>query len=120
MRHNANNVRDYLKVIPEDRSYSLKTIIDLFKTIAPKVSESFQHGMPFYDFNKKHLFAIASQKHYISVYITETNIIDKYRDLLGTVNFGKNCIRFKKLEHINLEILEKVITESYLQRVNQQ
>jgi len=57
--------------------------------------------------------ALASQKNYISLYVCaiqkEEYIAEKNKDELGKVSVGKSCIRFKKLEDLNLITLEKVI-----------
>jgi len=57
--------------------------------------------------------ALASQKNYISLYVCAVKdgkyISEKHKEELGRVNVGKSCIRFKKIEDLNLKTLEKVI-----------
>ncbi len=57
--------------------------------------------------------ALANQKNYVSVYVCAvdhgTYIAEKYKDELGKVSVGKSCIRFKKLEDIDLPTLRKVL-----------
>jgi hypothetical protein len=59
------------------------------------------------------IIALASQKNYISVYVCAVKdgeyIAEKYKNELGKASVGKSCIRFKKLEDLNLKTLEKVI-----------
>lgn len=58
---------------------------------------------------------IANQKNYMSLYICEMEgdqyIPEKYKDKLGKVNVGKSCIRFKKLEDLNLVEIKKIINK---------
>lgn len=57
--------------------------------------------------------AIASQKNYISVYVCAVEngeyIAEKHKSELGKVSVGRSCIRFKKIEDVNLEALKKVL-----------
>jgi hypothetical protein len=57
--------------------------------------------------------ALANQKNYISVYIccvvNGEYIAEKHKQKLGDVSVGKSCIRFSKLEKVNLEVLQTVI-----------
>lgn len=59
------------------------------------------------------IVALASQKNYVSLYVCAIEdgeyLAEKYKSKLGTVSVGKSCIRFKKLEDLNLPELEQVI-----------
>lgn len=59
------------------------------------------------------VIALASQKNYISIYVCAVDkgeyIAEKHKKELGKVSVGKSCIRFKKVEDLNLKTLEKVI-----------
>lgn len=59
------------------------------------------------------VISLASQKNYISIYVCAVDgkeyIAEKYKDQLGKVSVGKSCIRFKKVEDLNLETIEKVL-----------
>jgi len=90
---------------------------------APKLKPNFIYNMPGYgSFTYKNykkeildwpIIALASQKNYISLYICAVDsgeyIAEKYKSELGKVSVGKSCIRFKKLEDINLKTLGRVI-----------
>ncbi|MCI0566136.1 DUF1801 domain-containing protein [bacterium] len=91
--------------------------------VAPSLSPNFLYNMPGYgsfkykNYKKENLrwpiIALASQKNYISVYVCAVKdgdyVAEQYKDELGKVSVGKSCIRFKKLEDVNLKTLEKVI-----------
>lgn len=112
MKYDVDNIPDYLGAIPEERKQPLQTIIALIKKSAPKIEEAFDHGMPFYNY-KGYLFAVASQKHFMALYVSDHEIVAKYKSELGKVSLGKSCIRFKKLENLNMDIVELVIKEAY-------
>lgn len=57
--------------------------------------------------------AVANQKNYISLYVMAVEgdeyVAEKYKSELGKVSVGKSCIRFKKLEDVNLAGIEKLL-----------
>jgi hypothetical protein len=46
---------------------------------------------------------------YVCSIIDGEYVAEKYKKVLGKVSVGKSCIRFKKLEDVNLPVLKKVI-----------
>jgi hypothetical protein len=42
----------------------------------------------------------------------ERYVAEKYRAELPKADIGKSCIRFRKFEHIDFEVLEKILKES--------
>jgi hypothetical protein len=59
------------------------------------------------------VIAIANQKNYISLYVMYLEdreyVAEKYKDTLGKVSVGKSCIRFKKLEDLNIDGVNDLI-----------
>jgi uncharacterized protein YdhG (YjbR/CyaY superfamily) len=118
MNYEVTSVDAYIDAIPKDRTEAIVTLIDLIHNTAPKVEEGFKYGMPIYTLNNELLFAVASQKHYMSLYIIDAKLVKEFLPTLGKVNTGKNCIRFKKLEHLNLEAIEQLLKKAYHKRIN--
>lgn len=118
MKYNVSNIQEYLDAIPTERKEPLLTIMSMIKKVAPKVTEEYSHNMPFYTLNGP-LFALASQKHYMALYVTEADLVEKYKPNLGKTNTSKSCIRFKKLENLNLEAVEQLLAASYERRLKQ-
>jgi uncharacterized protein YdhG (YjbR/CyaY superfamily) len=85
---------------------------ELTKQTLPKFQESMRFGMPTYDGDGK-VFAFASQKNYISVYVNDQDVVLKHKKELGKVNLGKNCIRYRQPDDIDFEALRKTIAEAY-------
>lgn len=93
------------------------------KKTAPKFKPNFLYNMPGYgsfkyrNYKKEiidwSIIALASQKNYISIYVCAVKdgeyVAEKYKDVLGKVSVGKSCIRFKKIEDLNLKTLKRVI-----------
>lgn len=55
---------------------------------------------------------LANQKNYMSLYLGcegDTYLAEEYADQLGKVSCGKSCVRFKKLEDLNLKVALKLV-----------
>ena len=123
---NARSSKEYFDMLPDDRRQSLVFLDKLIRSIAPSLKPNFLYNMPGYGAFKYHNYkkevldwptiAIASQKNYMSIYVCAIDgnqyVSEKYTDKLGKVSVGKSCIRFKHLDDINMDILEKIIKEA--------
>jgi hypothetical protein len=62
------------------------------------------------------IIGLSSRKNYISLYAMGGDggeyMAEKYRSELPKADIGKSCIRFKRLDDLNLDILAKVLKES--------
>ena len=119
----AKTVKEYLAMLPAERRQGLEFIHKFIQKVAPKLKPNFLYDMPGYGTfkyqnHKKEILAwptiaLASQKNYISLYVCAVDkggyLAEKYKKDLGKVSVGKSCIRFKKLEDLNLKTLERVI-----------
>ncbi len=122
----ANNIKEYLALVPEERKDDIITIHKFIQESAPSLKPHFAHNMIGYgSFKYKNYkgeivdwptIALANQKNYISVYVCAVEdgeyIAEKYKEELGKVSVGKSCIRFNKLEKLNLPALKKIIKKA--------
>lgn len=119
----AKSIKEYLAALPPERREPIELLHALIQKISPKLKPHFAYNMLGYgSFScrnyKKELIewptiALASQKNYISLYICAVEngkyLAEKHKKDLGKVSVGKSCIRFKKIEDLNLDTLKKVI-----------
>ena len=122
----AETVQEYLAAVPEDRKEIMTFLHKFIKEAAPKLKPHFAYNMlgygsfPYTNYKKEEIewpiIALANQKNYVSVYVCSIAggqyVAEKYEKELGKVSVGKSCIRFKKLEDVNLPVLKKVIKEA--------
>lgn len=118
MKYEVASVDAYIDAIPTDRKEAIVTLIGLIHNAAPNIKEELRYNLPCYTLNGELLFAVASQKHYMSLYIFNAKLIKEFLPMLGNVNVGKCCIRFKKLEHLNLEAVEQLLQKAYSRATN--
>ena len=129
MHSKAITVEQYLNELPNDRKDAMSIVRQtIVENIPDGYDEVMNWGMITYEvpletypntYNGKPLMyaAIASQKNYMSVYLTgcymSLDIRDKfekaYKKSGKRFDAGKSCIRFKKVNDLPLELLGKTI-----------
>lgn len=112
VRSTARTVEDYIAELEDERKSAIIKLREITQKIVPNFKESMRLGMPTYDEDGK-VFAFASQKYYINVYVNSENVIQKHKAELGRASYGKNCIRYRHLSDVNFDELKKVISETY-------
>jgi len=119
----AKTVTEYLEAIPPERKEAIQQLHKLIRATVPELKSHFAYNMlgygsfPYKNYKKELIewpvIALANQKNYISLYVCSVEagqyIAEKYKKELGKVSVGKSCIRFKKLEDLNLDVLKKVL-----------
>ena len=119
----ANTVEEYLDQVPSERKEIIDYLHKFIQKTAPSLKPHFAYNMlgygsfPYKNYKKEDIvwptIALANQKNYISLYVCSVQdgkyIAETHKDELGKVSVGKSCIRFKKLEDLNLKSLEEVI-----------
>lgn len=122
-KNEAQSVEEYLLMVPEDRKKDIDFLHDFIQKAVPYLKPYFASNMigygSFYYLDSKKqkkdwpIIALANQKNYISIYvctvIEDKFLAEKYKEELGKLSKGIGCIRFKKIEDINLETLKIVL-----------
>lgn len=122
---NATTPEEYIDLIPEPRKTEIMKLFKFIKQTLPKEKPYIQAGMiGFAPFHYKYasgregdwaIIGLASQKNYISVYICAAKgkeyLAEKNKERLGKVSVGRSCIRFKKADDVNLDVLRLLIKE---------
>jgi hypothetical protein len=119
----AKSVAEYLAAVPKERAKDVKFLHAFIQKAAPKLKSHFAYNMlgygsfPYRNYKKQviswPIVALASQKNYISIYVCAVEngkyIAEKNKTRLGKVSVGRSCIRFKKVEDVNLSTLKEVL-----------
>lgn len=122
----AKTVKEYLASVPKERQILISFLHSFIQKAAPKLKPHFAYNMlgygsfPYRNYKKELIswpvVALANQKNYVSVYVCAVDkgkyVAEKYKKELGKVSVGKSCIRFKKIEDVNLPVLKKVIQQA--------
>lgn len=116
----------YLAGLPADRREAVTTIHRAIVKAAPSLKPFIIVGMLGYGpFHYKYasgregdwaIVALASQKNYLSLYICAAEkdgyLAEKNKGSLGKVSVGRACIRFKKLEDLNLKVAMSLVKKA--------
>lgn len=119
----AKDDSDYINSLVDERKEIIESLDKLIKDAVPDLKRWFAYNMLGYgkfaykNYKKEDvdwpIIALASQKNYISLYVCCVvdggYLAEKHKDKLGKVSVGKSCIRFKKLEDLNLDEVKKVL-----------
>jgi hypothetical protein len=119
----AKSVEEYLLMLPDDRKKDFDFLHAFIQKAVPKLkpyyaSNMIGYGLFYYLDSKKQkkdwpIISLANQKEYISIYvcalIEDKAAAEKYTKELGKHTKGISCIRFKKIEEINLATLKIVL-----------
>lgn len=122
----AKTVSAYFADLPEARRKEMKKVHDLIRKTVPGLKSYMAYNMPGYgsfkyrSYKKELLdwpvISIASQKNYISLYVCALDkgqyLAEKYAKDLGKVSVGKSCIRFKKVDDLDLRVLKEVLKKA--------
>lgn len=117
----------YLASLPEPRRTALTAIHKAILSAAPGLKPSIGSGMLGYGtYHHKYasgregetaVIGLASQKNHISLYFgcatdDDGYLAEKNKDRLGNVSVGRSCVRFKKLEDLNLKVAMELVKEA--------
>lgn len=109
MKHAAPDPGLYYGSLPGDRRDSLLAIRKLVRSTWPAATEDMAHGMPTFHLHGRPLFAIASQKHFMALYVVPYDLLNAFKNDLKVHDHGKSCVRFKRLEPATFELLDRII-----------
>lgn len=122
----AETPAQYVASLEEPRKTQIAELDVFIRKTLPKQKPFMLAGMLAYGpFHYKYasgregdwaLIALASQKNYISLYVCAVDgknyIAEKYKKELPKANIGKSCIRFKKLEDVDLKVITRILKEA--------
>ncbi len=122
----AKTPTEYLKMIDEPRKIEMKTLYKMIKETVPALKPCIVGGMIGFGKIKYttksgcagdwFVIGLASQKKYISVYVCVADgkeyLAEKHKDELGKTSVGKSCIRFKKVEDLDLKNFKKLLKKA--------
>jgi Domain of unknown function (DU1801) len=122
-KNEAKTLEEYLLMVPGDRKKEFDFLHDFIQKAVPKLKPYYAtnmigYGSFYYLDSKKQkkawpIISLANQKNYITIYVCalvkDKAAVEKYKKDLGKLSKGISCIRFKKIEEIDLKTLKIVL-----------
>jgi hypothetical protein len=123
LNHEARTPEDYIAALEEPRRSDIARLDKLIRKTAPRLKPAICAGMLGYGlFHYKYAsgregdtckLSIASNKQYISLYAFASDekgyVAERFKKKLAKASIGKSCVRFKKLEDLDLDALAELI-----------
>jgi hypothetical protein len=122
----AKSATEYISMQDEPRRSQLKTLHELILKTLPTEKPFILSGMIGY--GKFHyesksgregdwaLIMLANQKNYMSLYICAAEdgkyLAEKYKSKLPKADIGRSCIRFKKIDDLDLDTISEILTKA--------
>lgn len=105
----AEDVDSYLAEVPAERVQALTKLRELCRAELRGFSEAMAYGMPTYRRGGEAEIAFASQRQYISFYLMRTDVRDAFQERLAGHDMGKGCLRFRRPEKIDFELVRDLL-----------
>ncbi|MFE4373123.1 iron chaperone [Streptomyces sp. NPDC056835] len=109
VRSSAEDVDGYLAEVPEERRDALAGLRRLCRAELRGFDEVMAYGMPAYERDGAAEIAFASQKQYISFYLMRGDVREAFEERLAGRDMGKGCLRFRKPEHIDFDLVRDLL-----------
>ncbi len=107
----AATFEDYLGLIPEDKTEGTRDLIELMRGQLTGAVEDVRWGIAIFSRDGKDITGISARQGFYSLYVPDSDVVEKYVPQLGNVSAGKGCIRFKDLDDLRTPALLKMIGE---------
>jgi uncharacterized protein YdhG (YjbR/CyaY superfamily) len=102
----------YIESAPEPRQPVLTALRAACLEELSEFDESLEHGMPSYSRAGQIEVAFASQKQYISLYVMRTDVMAAHRTRVEHLSVGKGCIRYRKPEDVDFDVVRSMLRET--------
>ena len=124
-RSSAATPADYIAGVDDKRRPDIQRLHELVCEVAPELEPTMEFGMLGYGKLHYHYasgregdwikIGIASNKQYISLYCCAADergyVAERYRERLPKANIGKSCVRFKRLNDLDEDVLRALIRD---------
>jgi Domain of unknown function (DU1801) len=126
-KSDAATHEEYIERLAEPRRGEVRALHELIRRAVPQLEPTMEFGMLGY--GKYHyrypsgregdwmLVGVASNKNYISLYVTAAApgggyLAERYQDQLPKASIGKSCIRFKRFDDVDRDVLAQLLRKA--------
>jgi uncharacterized protein YdhG (YjbR/CyaY superfamily) len=104
------DVDAYVAAVPEKRAGMVTAIREACLEELDGFEEGMAYRMPVYirGDDEDDAIAFANQKQYVSLYV-RTDVMDAHRDQLAGLDLGKVCIRYRRPEQVDMDVVRSIL-----------
>jgi len=110
MRSTARTIASYIDEQPSDWKPTLRKLRAACRRELTGYTEAMAYGMPGYARDGQVEVSFAKQAHYLSLYIMKQPVFEAHRSSLAGLSLGKGCIRYRKPEEIDWNVVESLLS----------
>lgn len=103
------SAEEYFQALPSERRKDLLAVRDLIMRVWPDAEEVLVHGSPSYRLAGETFLALASQKHFMVLYVMHYDLLHAFKNDLKIHDTGRSCIRFKRLDPAMLDLFDRIV-----------
>jgi uncharacterized protein YdhG (YjbR/CyaY superfamily) len=105
------DVDAYVEQAPENRREGLRLLRDLCREHLPGFTEIVRYRMPGYvrKQDAEGEIGFAAQRHHLSFYVTRTDVMAAHRDRLTGLDVGKGCIRYRRTDQVDVDVVRSIL-----------
>ncbi|WP_082232828.1 iron chaperone [Halobacillus massiliensis] len=113
MQFEVSSPQEYFNALDDDwRKEKLLIVREWILKYGPELKEGIQYKMLSYGGGSAPLFHLNAQKNYVSLYVGDIEKIEKAKEFLTGLDYGKGCIRIKKSVDVKESGLEDFIKQT--------
>ncbi len=104
----------YLAQVTGPRADAVRALRALCLEHLPGFTEVVRYGMPGYvrDPDTEGEIGFAAQKQYLSFYVVRTDVMAAHRDRLEGLSVGKGCIRYRRPDQIDPDVVRSILEQT--------
>lgn len=107
MHSSAPDVDTYLAEVPDECRPVLTALRDTCRAELTGFTETMRYGMPTWERDGETEVAWASQARHLSLYVLRT-----HRESLAGFDVGKGCIRYRRPEQVDLQVVRRMLADT--------
>ncbi len=108
MEQTETTIHAYYGSLAPDRRDALLALRKLVLATWP-CTEDMALGIPTFNLHGRPLFAIASQKHFMALYVVPYDLLKVFKNDLMVFDHGRSCVRFKRLGPETMDLFDRII-----------
>ena len=112
MKSAAAGVDEYLDEYEGEWREALLRLRSTCKTTLADYDEVMAYGMPTYARSGRIEVSFAKQAQYLSLYILKAAILDLHRAEFAGLSVGKGCIRYRRVDQIDWNLIEQLLVDT--------
>lgn len=106
VKRDVSDPQAYLADLGADQRALVEAIRESIGRAAPEAEEGLRYGMLDYP----GLANLGAQKHYVALYVAP-EVLAAHRDAFPGVDTGKSCLRFRRLEQVDPDALDRLLVD---------